>query len=193
MYKQQKHSGQTQGVSIQYKYIADISDHSEEELEAHYEEIDKALKAVKSDEILIIMGDWNAKIGNGKYENIVGKYGLGKRNTRGERLIKVCEQKGLTVTNTFFQQPERRLYTWKSPGDVTRNQIHYILVKKRFKKRIKQCITYPGADIGSDHNAVVATMKVKLKALQKSKKKEPIVDVGKLNITDVYKRNTPLK
>ena len=110
------------------------SDYSDEELEEYYEEVSKTLKTVKSDEILIVMGDMNAKVGQGKYEKIVGNYGLGKRNERGDRLIQFCSEANLSIMNTFLQQPERRLYTWKSPGDVKRNQIDYIMIRKRFSK-----------------------------------------------------------
>ena len=58
--------------------------------------------------------------------------------------------------NTFFELPVRQKYTWKSPGDVTRNQIDYILIRNRFRNSIKKCKTYSGADINSDHNPVVA-------------------------------------
>ncbi|GFS25846.1 craniofacial development protein 2-like [Elysia marginata] len=69
----------------------------------------------------------------------------------------------MTIVNTLFKQPVRRLYTWKSPGDVRRNQIDYILMSSRFKNSAVNCKTYPGADIGSDHNPVIMQMKVKLK------------------------------
>ena len=55
-------------------------------------------------------------------------FGLGNRNDRGERLVQYCEQNQLIITNTWFQQPPQKLYTWKSPGDATRNQIDYIMI-----------------------------------------------------------------
>ncbi|GFO03294.1 craniofacial development protein 2-like [Plakobranchus ocellatus] len=41
-------------------------------LEEFYEHIEKAMKQLKSQDIRIIMGDFNSKIGKGKYENTVG-------------------------------------------------------------------------------------------------------------------------
>ena len=116
---------------------APTSSHTDEEIEEHYEEIDKMLKEVKSTDVLFIIGDFNAKIGDNKYENIVGKYGLGERNSRGERLLQFCIEKNLIIANTTFQHPKRLLYTWKSPGDLTRNQIDYILVRSRHRNSIK--------------------------------------------------------
>ena len=36
------------------------------------------------------------------------------------------------IANTWFKHPTRKLYTWKSPGNVKRNQIDYIMVGNRF-------------------------------------------------------------
>ena len=50
-----------------------------------------------------------------------------------------------------------------SPGDRTRHQIDFVMIKQSYQNSITQCKTYPGADVGSDHNPVIARMKVKLK------------------------------
>ena len=64
------------------------------------------------------MGDLNATVGDGRYQNIVGMHGLGRRNERGERLIQFCQEHKLLIANTWFQQPVRKLYTLKSSGDI---------------------------------------------------------------------------
>ena len=69
----------------------------------------------------------------------------------------------MVISNTWFQSRKSRLYTWRSPGDRTRNQIDYICVNERWRNSILDCKTYPGADIGSDHNPVVAKVRVILK------------------------------
>ena len=115
------------------------------------------------------MGDLNAKVGDERYQNIVGMHGLGRRNERGERLIQFCQENKLIIANTWFQQPVRKLYTWKSPGDISRNQIDYILFNERFRNCIKQAKTYPGADMNSDHNPVVVKLNMKLKRTMQQK------------------------
>ena len=164
--------------------------HTDEEIEEHYEEIDKMLKEVKSTDVLIIMGDFNAKIGKGSYEDIVGNHGLGKRNPRGDRLLHICIEKDLVIANTTFQHPNRLHYTWKSPGDIARNQIDYLLIRKRYRNGIKQCKTYPGADIASDHNPLIAKVSVRLKrAMQKSQnKKKEMIDWGKLAVPEMKEK-----
>ena len=51
-----------------------------------------------------MMGDMNAKVGSISHSNIVGNFGLGDKNDRGERLIQFCKHNQLIITNTWFQQ-----------------------------------------------------------------------------------------
>lgn len=146
---------------------APTADKSDQEIETFYEELREALQTTKNHELTIILGDFNAKVGQGEVENCVGKFGLGQRNERGDRLVEFCQTENLIITNTFFKLPNRRLYTWKSPADgirgIVRNQIDFILIKERYKNSVKSVKTYPGADIDSDHNPLIAKIELKFK------------------------------
>ena len=66
---------------------APTSASSEEDAENFYEEIEKAKTQCKNQDPLIIMGDFNAKVGQRGDEHSVGMHGTGNRNERGERLV----------------------------------------------------------------------------------------------------------
>ena len=136
------------------------------------------------------MCDFNAKVGKRRFEHFVRSHGLGKRNDRGDRLIQFCESKDLCIANTFFQQPARRTYTWKSPGDIVRNQIDFILISHRFKNSIVQCRTHHGADIGSDHNPVVAKIRLKMKKMKTKYERPPKVDLAQLKTEEIQRKCT---
>lgn len=162
---------------------APTADKNEQVVEEFYEQLNAVLKSLKKSDMCYIMGDFNSKVGKGKQGKYVGEFGLGERNERGDRLIQFCEEQEFIVANTFFKQPPRRLYTWIAPGDnpqkIIRNQIDYVLVTDRFKNSIKNIKTYPGADVNSNHNPLVATVHIRLKKLIRNSKKIRL-DVSKL-------------
>ena len=180
-----KINGQPFGINITQAY-APTSDHSDDETEVFYEEMKQAISYVKFGEVVIAMGDFNAKVGCGEHLDITGQFGLGSRNERGSRLLQFCEENNMMIANTYFQHPKRRLYIWRSPGDIYRNQIDYSLINKRLRNGVKQPRTYPGADVGSDHNPLMIRMIIKLK---KSKKRQMNLQM-ELNLLkhNVYKR-----
>ena len=45
----------------------------------------------------------------------------------------------------------------------------YIMIRKQFRNTLRQVRTYPGADIGSDHNPVVASVEIKLKRMEQKR------------------------
>ena len=46
------------------------------------------------------------------------------------------------------------------------------MINTRFRNSVKQTKSYPGADIGSGHNPVVATVKINLKRIKKKEERE---------------------
>ena len=73
--------------------------------------------------VLIIIGDWNTKVGSQEVPGVTGKLGLGIQNKAGQRLAEFGQENMLLVANTLFQQHERWLYTWASPDGQYQNQI----------------------------------------------------------------------
>ena len=67
------------------------------------------------EDILFIVGDWNAKPGSQETPGITGKFGLGVQNEAGQMLVKFCQENALVTANPLLQQQKRRLYT-----DITR-------------------------------------------------------------------------
>lgn len=159
---------------------APTADKPDTEVDSFYHDLEEALRMTRTNEVNLIMGDFNAKIGSGRVDSTVGGFGLGDRNERGDRLVEFCQTKRFVVTNTWFKHPPRRIYTWRSPQDsseaIVRNQIDYILINQRFRCAVKDSHAFPGADISSDHNPVVAKLKVKL-ARAKLKPPRPVKNV----------------
>ena len=150
---------------------APTSDASDAEINCFYEELNDALKKCKHGEMEIIMGDFNAKVGQTAFDKCVGNHGLGQRNERGVTLIEWCQEHNLCIANTCFDKHPRKLWTWKSPNDQTRNQIDYIIVPQKFRTSILDDNAYPSADCDSDHNPVVAKFRLRLQKRKKTERK----------------------
>ena len=98
----------------------------------------------------------------------MGKFGYGEENDRGERLINFCLTNNLMIMNTVFKQTRaKRKWTWQSPDGKVKNMIDFILVSRRWKSSITTCRSFSKPDIASDHQLVMAGIKIKLKSQQR--------------------------
>ena len=97
------------------KVYALTSEAEEAEVEQFYEDLQDLLELTPKKDVLLIIGDWNAKVGSQETPGVTGKFGLGEQNEAGQRLIEFCQENTLVIANTLFQQHKRRLYTWTSP------------------------------------------------------------------------------
>lgn len=62
------------------------------------------MKLTKKGEITMVMGDFNSKLGRGAEGEYVEAFGLGEKNSRGDRLLQFCTENCLFAANTFFKQ-----------------------------------------------------------------------------------------
>ena len=135
---------------------APTSNAEEAEVERFCEDLQDLLEITPQKDVLLIIGDWNAKVGSQKIPGVTGKFGLGVRNEAGQRLMELCQENTLVIANTLFQQHKRRLYTWTSPDGQHRNQIDYILCSQSWRSSIQLAKTRLGANCGSDHELLIA-------------------------------------
>ena len=80
------------------------SNAEEAEVERFYEDLQDFLELTPQKDVLFIIGDWNAKVGNQETPGVTGKFGLGVRNEAGQRLTEFCQENALVIANTLFQQ-----------------------------------------------------------------------------------------
>ena len=169
---------------------APTTDHTDDEVEEFYELLETTMKNAPRKDILIVQGDWNAKVGPDAFENwvgTVGRYGIGSTNDRGIRLLEFAKSHNLTIANTLHPHKLSRTATWHSPDGKTHNQIDFILVPQRFKSSVNKAKTrtFPGADIGSDHDMVLANFKLKLKAKRSPKSSRISFDLDQLKDPEI--------
>ena len=74
-----------------------------EEAEQFYEDLQDLLELTPKKDALLIIGDWNAKVGSQDIPGVTGKFGLGEQNEAGQRLTEFCQENTLVIANTLFQ------------------------------------------------------------------------------------------
>ena len=74
----------------------------EAEVEQFYEDLQDLLELTPEEDVLFIIGDWNAKVGSQEIPEVTGKFGLGIQNEAGQRLTEFCQENILVITNNVF-------------------------------------------------------------------------------------------
>ena len=88
---------------------APTSNAEKAEDERFYEDLQDFLELTHKNDVLFIIGDWNAKVGSQETPGVTGQFGLGIWNEAWQRLIEFCQENALVIANTLFQQHKRGL------------------------------------------------------------------------------------
>ena len=103
--------GQVKNITLIQVY-APMSTSTEEGLEQFYNALQKEIDSKENQNILVVSGDLNAKVGSKKHteeDGIVANVGLGEGNERGIRLVDFAISNHLIIKNTMFEKHPRRL------------------------------------------------------------------------------------
>ena len=75
-----------------------------------YSELRSLIQSTPADDKVIILGDFNARVGKDAtaWKGVPGRHGVGNCNDNGRLLFELCMEQQLVITNTIFQQKDRR-------------------------------------------------------------------------------------
>ena len=143
-----------------------------------YAQIESIIAEVrnKNSSLLLLGGDFNAKIGKSPIkEPCVGRFFRGKRNASRQNLIDFCTTHQLFVCNSSFKHPARHITTWQNTRTVNGsymmiyNQIDYIICSTSKKHCLIDARSFSNTLTDSDHRLVICEMEVDLHRLYKQK------------------------
>ncbi|KAI8759576.1 craniofacial development protein 2 [Biomphalaria glabrata] len=85
--------------------------------ERFYDDLRRVLCKVDTTDKLIIMGDFNARVGNdySAWPGVLGRHGIGNCNDNDRLLLELCSEAKLAITNTSFKQKSCFKNTWMYP------------------------------------------------------------------------------
>ena len=72
------------------RVYAPTSNAEKGEVEWFYEDLQDLLELTPRKDVLVIIADWNAKVGGQEIPGVTGKFGFGVQNEAGQRLTQFC-------------------------------------------------------------------------------------------------------
>jgi len=75
----------------------------------------------------------------------------------------LCEENDFVIGGTLFPHKTIHKLTWTSPDRNTRSQIDHIMIYGKWRHSLQDVRAMRHADVGSDHNLVVAKVLLKLR------------------------------
>ena len=145
-------------VIINGNYVSVLSIYAPTEVAEKQEKKDfytllqSTVTAISPTNTVIIMGDFNARMGydedidNGS--NILGKYANAFTNKNGQLLVDFCHSQKFEVFNSFFKRGF--VWFWKNPRTKKWNQIGHMLYKGFKRNTVQFCCVDIAADCWSD-------------------------------------------
>lgn len=151
--------------------------------EDFWSELDEVVESVSKDERVVIGADFNGHVGEGNKEDeeVMGRYGLNKRNAEGQMVVEFAKRMEMAVVNTYFKKKEEHRVTYKSGGKCT--QVDYILSRRCNLKEISDCKVVAGESVARQHRLVVCRMTLEVR-LRKRVRAEPRTRWWKLKEED---------
>jgi Reverse transcriptase (RNA-dependent DNA polymerase) len=146
---------------------APTSTSSESEINDFYQQMSKAVDEFSEHTWLVVMGDMNAKVGQPQIDekDVMGQFGIGERNDRGEMLIDFARKRELFISNTQFKKRLSRRWTWHLGRGW--NEIDYILVRKSQKNLVTDVSVVNSFKFSSDHRMVRMKIHLNVKPMKK--------------------------
>lgn len=140
-------------------------DSPEDAKDAFYEQLDAELQRTPISDKLLLLGDFNARVGSSHqaWTGVVGRHGIGKVNTNGQRLLSLCSQNQLVITNTIFKTKDIHKGTWKHPRSGQWHMLDYVIVRQRDRQDVLLTRAMRGAECWTDHYLVRGSLSLRIR------------------------------
>jgi endonuclease/exonuclease/phosphatase family metal-dependent hydrolase len=111
---------------------APTEEKSDDSKDSFYEELEQVFYNFSKYHMKILLGDFNAKIGEGGYfQTTIGNEILHEdSNDNGVRVENYATSKDLVFKSTMFPHQNIHKHTWTSPDGKTHNQIDHVLIDR---------------------------------------------------------------
>lgn len=126
---------------------------------AFYQELERALRSTPNGDRIILLGDFNARVGRDYniWPGVIGRHGLGNMNGNGELLLSMCAEHDLCINNTMFRQHNKFKGTWRHPRSGHWQTLDYIIVRRKDVKEVLSTKVRLDVECWTDHYLISQT------------------------------------
>ncbi|KAK0142398.1 Craniofacial development protein 2 [Merluccius polli] len=133
--------------------------------EAFYADLDTILSKVPKEDKLILLGDFNARVGRNHdlWRGTLGREGVGNTNSNGLLLLTKCSEYVLVITNTLFRQKNKFKTSWMHPRSKRWHLIDFVIVRSQDRRDVLSTRAMISADeCWTDHRLIRSIMSIHL-------------------------------
>ena len=96
-------------------------------------------------------------------KTVVGRHGAGKSNNNGLRLLDVCSEFSLCITNTMFQLQNKFKIAWMHPRSKHWHLIDFVIVRRSGLHDVKITRAMRDADCWTDHRLIRSQLSMRVR------------------------------
>ena len=160
---------------------------SAEEKERFYSDLQLTLDEVSQQDLLMLVGDFNARVGSegpegnrDVWSGVRGPHGVGEMNEAGRDLLSFCALNELAIMNTCFEKKRIHKFTWQHPGNKKWHCIDYIIMRQKQRRFCCHAGVICSADCWTDHKFLCAKIMLKMSPKPAAGKPRPRFAVSNL-------------
>lgn len=158
-----------------------------EERETFYDSLQEVLDTILPEEAVIIMGDFNARIGNTVISGTKQRFHEAQSNDNGELMVNLCSLNNLRINNTFYDHKETYKYTFENSRGQ-KSMIDYIVTNRNvLPSQIIDVRTLNSANVGSDHKLLLGKIRLRM---TRSSVKDRLTGEDKFNVEALWDEST---
>ena len=121
-------------VSVYAPTMSATSDTKDE----FYENLAAIISSVPNNEQLILLGDFNGRVGadHDTWPSCIGQFGVGIMNENGQRLLELCTYHDLYIANSYFRTKPQHKVSWRHPRSKHWHQLDLIILRRASLKNV---------------------------------------------------------
>ena len=148
---------------------------SPETIAQFYQQLDSTLKTVPKEDKIMLLGDFNARVGQDDeiWNGVLGKFGTGRSNSNGELLLSICTEHQLVITNTCFKHKASHKNSWMHPRSKHWHLIDFIITRQRDLCDIRDTRAMRGANCSTDHIIIKSKTRLRVRRLMRKSSQRP--------------------